>query len=237
MAMVSVLPASVQNYLSWQMKRYASGDTAAKIIAEGPFVTISRQYGCEAHLMATRLAERLSEYFPGPAPWTVMGKEVIEAIAEKKGSAAKFVDALNSGRRGHIRQTVELLCGNSPTEYQSYEELVSSLQALARAGRVILLGRGGSVVCAGMARGLHVRLMAPFQWCAEKIARERNIGILEAQAIASREEIRREAFARDFTGQDVANPHLYDVIFNNERNSVDTIAEAVFSLMKNREII
>ena len=237
MAATSVLPVSVQNFLSWQVKQYASREEAPKAVAEGPFVTISRQYRCEAHSLATRLSERLNEFSPGPAPWTVMRKEVIEAIAKEKGGAAKFVDALNSGRRGHIRQTVELLCGNNLTEYQAYEELVSSLEALARAGRVILLGRGGAVACAGMERGLHVRLVAPYQWRTEKIARERNIDILEAQAIASREEVQREAFARDFTGEDVANPHLYDVIFNNERNDVNTIAEAVFSLMRGREII
>lgn len=49
--------------------------------------------------------------------------------------------------------------------------------------------------------------------------------------------LEREAFARDFTGEDVPSRHLYDVIFNNERNSVNTIAGAVFSLMKSREII
>ncbi len=55
-----------------------------------------------------------------------MGKEIIEEIAQKEGEAAEFVDALSYSRRGFIQQTVEVLFGHRPTEYQAYETLVET---------------------------------------------------------------------------------------------------------------
>ncbi len=155
------LPLNIQNFLSWQAKRYSQQEPREAPPATGPFITISREYGCEGILLARGLADRLNRLNPEPTPWIVMGKEIIETIAQKRGSAAKFVDALSHSRRGFIQQTVEVLFGHRPTEYQAYETLVESLVTLAEAGRVILVGRGGAIVCGELARGVHVRLIAP----------------------------------------------------------------------------
>ena len=231
---LETLPASIQDFLSWQVRQHSQTGKQA-VPAVWPFVTISRQYGCEGFKLANLLAKRLNLAFPEPIPWTVMGKEVDEEIAEKKGDAAKFVDALNTSRRGFIRQTVESLLGGRPTEYQAYETLAEALTALAGAGRVIILGCGGGIACGGVEAGLHVRLIAPLSWRAKKIAAERNVGPLEAEAIAAREERQREAFVRDFTGEDVSDPLRYDVVFNNAQVEIETVAETVFLMMKNKK--
>ncbi len=230
-----VLPPGIQNFLSWQARLYA-GEKETLAISPGPFVTVSREYGCEGHPVATRLASRLNEISPGPTPWIVMGGEVIETIAQKKGDAARFVDALAHDRRGYIRQTVDVLFGNRPTEYQAYETLVESLVSLAQAGRVILLGKGGAVVCGDVEGGAHIRLVAPLRWRAEKISRERGVSLLEAESIAAQEEGKREAFVRDFTDADVSDPLGYDAVFNNGRMTPDAMAEATLAIMKRKGI-
>jgi len=187
--------------------------------------------------LANLLAEGLNEISPDPTPWVAMEKEVIEKIAQKEGEDAVFVNALSEGRRSHIRQTADILIGNKPTEYQAYETLAESLISLAHTGRVILLGRGGAVVCREVERGFHIRLVAPLRWRADKIAREKKIGNLEAESIVSREEKRRESFVRDFTGIDVADPHNYDVVFNNMETSVETIADIAILAMRQKGVI
>jgi hypothetical protein len=187
--------------------------------------------------LASLLADRLNEISPDPTPWVAMEKEVIEKIAEKEGKVAEFVNALSDSRRSYIRQTADILIGNKPTEYQAFETLAESLISLAHAGRVILLGRGGAIVCRTVERGFHIRLVAPLRWRAEKIAREREIGVLEAESIASREEIQRESFVREFTGIDVANPHNYDMVFNNMETSVETIADIAILAMRQKRVI
>ncbi|MBI1724638.1 MAG: cytidylate kinase-like family protein [Candidatus Tectomicrobia bacterium] len=221
------LPTGIQDFLTWQASIYSGHTVAEKEVQPGPFVTISRAYGCEGIPLAERLARRLNAISPEPTPWVVMGKEVVGAITERKGEAARFVEALSNARRSHIRQTVDVLLGNRPTEYQAYETLAQALLSLAEAGRVILVGRGGAIACAGAARGYHVRLVAPLAWRSGKIARERRISAPEAEAVAVREERARESFVREFTGADATDPEHYDAVFNNGRNKVEEIAGLV----------
>ncbi len=232
-----VLPSTIQNFLSWQAKRYLQLETKEAPPVTGPFITISREYGCEGIPLARGLADRLNQISPGPTPWIVMGKEIIATIAQKKGAAAEFVDALSHSRRGFIQQTVEVLFGHRPTEYQAYETLVETLVTLAEAGRVILVGRGSAIVCGGLARGMHARIIAPLSWRARKISRERGISEGEAEAIAAQQGKGRIGFVRDFTGKDIFDPLNYDFVFNNERNGVDTIVEMIMSAIRQREFV
>ncbi len=228
------LPSRIQDFLSWQAAFYSEHTREVREVQPGPFVTISRAYGCEGIPLAERLAERLNALSPRPTPWVVTGKEIIQAIAEKRGEAAKFVDALSHSRRSHIRQTVDTLLGRRPTEYQAYETLVETILSLAEAGRVILVGRGAAIVCAGVARGIHVRLIAPLAWRSAKISRQRGISLPEAEAIASREEQARESFVREFTGVDVTDPERYDVLINNGRTRAEEAADLVVAAMRAR---
>ncbi len=78
------LPLNIQNFLSWQAKRYSQQEPREAPPATGPFITISREYGCEGILLARGPADRLNRLNPEPTPWIVMGKEIIETIAQKK---------------------------------------------------------------------------------------------------------------------------------------------------------
>ena len=124
----------IQNYLTWQVRQH-SQKTGTSPVQPGPFITISREYGCQGRPLASLLAERLNEISPDPTPWVAMEKEVIEKIAQKEGEVATFVNALSDSRRSYIRQTADILIGQKPTEYQAYETLAESLTSLAHAGR------------------------------------------------------------------------------------------------------
>lgn len=226
------LPSSIENFLSWQARAYVARPVEERAVQAGPFVTISRAFGCEGAPLAEALAGRLNAISAEPTPWVVMGRDIIEAIAAQKGASAHFVEALTKDRRSYIQQTVDVLLGNRPTEYQAYQTLVQALLSLAHAGRVILLGRGGAIACAEAPRGYHMRLVAPLGWRAGKIARTRAIGILEAEAIALREETARESFVRDFTGKDAANPEHYDLVLNNGRNTIGEMAGLIEAALR-----
>ena len=56
-------------------------------------------------------------------------------------------------------------------------------------------------------------------------------------AIAAREESARESFVREFTGEDVTNPRHCDILFNDERNTVEQIAELAAAAMRARRLV
>ncbi len=231
------LPPRIENFLAWQAGRYSEHRRAEEEALPGPFVTLSREYGCQGVPLAELLAEKLSKIDPKPTPWVFMGKEAIESVAEGHGVAAEFVDAILTARRGHIRQTVDVLVGRKPTEYQAYEALAKSLVSLVEAGRVVVLGRACAIACSAAERGVHARLTAPLKWRAEKIARERRLSVPEAESIAVRESRVREEFIHDLTGKNAADPIHYHVVFNNEKNTIEEIADLIATALQAKKLI
>lgn len=227
----------VRDFLAWQASVHSEHRPVEEATRPGPFVTISREYGCEGYPLANKMAERLNGLSSKPTPWVVMNWEVIRTVAERSGVAGEFVDALTHSRRSSIQQTVETLLGSRPTEYQAYEALARSLLSLAEAGRVILLGRGGAIVCRDVPRGIHLRLIAPVSFRAVKMAEERKMSLSSAEAFVMREERARESFVREFTGEDVTDPNHYNIIFNNERHGVDDIADLTLLAMRAKGLV
>jgi cytidylate kinase len=226
------LPSAIENFLTWQARAYTRQPPEEHAVQPGPFVTIARAYGCEGIPLGEALAERLNALSPKPTPWVVMGKDVIQAVAAQKGASAHFVEALVTNRRSHIQQTVEVLLGHKPTEYQAYQALAQALLSLADAGRVILVGRGGAIACAEVPRGYHVRLVAPLGWRAGRVVRTHGVGGSQAEAIIQREGRARAAFLRDFTGTDTTEPEHYDMVLNNARHSVGEMADLIVAAIR-----
>ena len=127
--------------------------------------------------------------------------------------------------------------GRKPTEYQAYEALAKSLVSLVEAGRVVVLGRACAIACSAAARGVHIRLIAPLKWRAEKIARARGLSLPEAESIVVRESKVREEFVHDFTGKNVTDPSHYHVVFNNEKDSIEEIADLIAAAMQAKKLI
>ncbi|MDA1000744.1 MAG: cytidylate kinase-like family protein, partial [bacterium] len=196
--------------------------------------TVSREFGCEGVLVANRIAEQLNELGADPTPWVVMGKEVLLAVAEQGGVAEEFVRALDTSRRSVIRQTLDTLLGNRPTEYQAYEALAKTLVALAQAGRVVLLGRAGAIACGTLEGGFHIRLVAPLEYRVASFARRRNITAPEAEAIVVREQAARDTLAHEFTGKELADSGHYHMIFNNAKMDGEEIARVAMEAIRKK---
>lgn len=231
------LPSTVENFLSWQVARYSEHRLVDDTPAPGPFVTVSREFGCEGVLVANQIAASLTGLNPSPAPWVMMGKEVLQDVAEQGGVAEEFVDALNTSRRSLIRQTVDTLLGKRPTEFQAYEALAKTLIMLADAGRVVLLGRGGAIACGTLERGFHIRLIAPLEYRVANIARRQDITRPEAEAIVVREQAARAALVQEFTGKELADPIHYHMIFNNAKMTGEEIARLAIEAIRKKILI
>ena len=67
-----MLSSNIQNFLSWQASRYLQVKPKEAPPATGPFITISREYGCEGIPLARELARRLNQLGAEPTPWVVM---------------------------------------------------------------------------------------------------------------------------------------------------------------------
>jgi cytidylate kinase len=236
MARTLLLPG-VENRLRAQVelhRRLAQLDEERERTPQaGPFITISRQYGCMAYALAERLAQRLGVEFP---EWnfTIYDRKILEVLAQRKSFTADLIDSLSARTRGVIEDWADFLIAGRPSEVQVVRHLVRTLCSVAALGEAILIGRGGAVITRKLAAGIHVRLIAPLEW---RIARLRENPERAAEANAEfvkRADRERERFTRKYLGADGSDPELYHLILNNQYLSMEEQVEVITALVREK---
>jgi cytidylate kinase len=101
------------------------------------------------------------------------------------------------------------------------------MHELAEQGQVIIVGRAGQVVLCDHPGALHVRIFAPIERRAERVAARLNISLASAQAQVEASDLYRRRYLQRFYHVRWDNPDLYDVIINTERVSVQSAAQVI----------
>lgn len=201
-----------------------------------PFITISRQTGCNsisiARLLNTYL-ERSSQ-----RKWQLISKEVIEISARQlKLSPKQISHIFDPDKCGQID---EILRSMSSKYYKSDKMIRKTIREIIRDmvtdGHVILVGRAGIAITPEFPGGLHIRLHAPLEWRIGNVCEKRNMNKNEALAYILASDENREKLIFDFAGKHLSNID-FDASFNNSSLSDDEIACAIFELMRKKNMV
>lgn len=201
-----------------------------------PFVTISREAGAGGHLLAhvlvtDMLRETDRSLFEG---WHVFDREICELVAddpELRGS----MEALVREEHGSALQSfLETLISGRSREDLRYRRTFQVVRILALLGKVVLVGRAGACVTRDLPQGVHIRLVAPeetrVRWMMKKLKRTAE----EARREIRRLDEERRRMVRTFFHRDIADPLLYDVVWNSERADPHEISQAVLRMIRRR---
>ena len=146
-------------------------------------VTISRQVGSGAHAIAEQLANRLSpETSPQAAPWTVFDRNLIEKVLEDLRLPARLAQHLPEDRASDLEDIMDDLFGMRPPSWAVVQQTAETILRLARLGKVILIGRGATLVTARLPNVVRIRLVAPLE---QRIALVQKTRKLTAKAAAA----------------------------------------------------
>lgn len=233
----TLLPKGIEKRLktqaeTWERLSHRS-DRLKEKTKPAPFITISRQFGCAAYVMAERLVEVLNDRFPG-SDFTVYDQKILEITSADKRMSANLIESLSRHRRSMLEDWVEEIFADKPTEFQVFRHLTRTLCAIASLGQAIIVGRGGAVITRNISTGIHVRLFAPQAWRIENLrhnldrASQANV---ETVTLADKE---REEFVRRYLGTDISNPQLYHLLLNNQLLSTEEQVEAIARLAEVR---
>jgi cytidylate kinase len=198
-----------------------------------PFVTISRQAWSGGTSFGRMLAERLNRKLPSPQhPWNCLDHELVERIAQDHHLSMELIDSLERSSHTWIE---ELISGfshsdHSPSDLAVFRRVMQTMRALARAGHVILVGLEGEQMTAGMPGGLHVRIIAPFEWRVRNLAKTDGLSEEDARNRVKLLDKDRNAFAEKFW------PHVdrtvaFHVTLNSSMLSEDQMADCVMPLI------
>jgi hypothetical protein len=231
------MPARIEQRIDAQLAVVSRLKNRAPAAAEtaAPFVTISRQYGCEAMQLAERLAVRLAETeHSGPDSWQIYSRQLLEGLSEQTHLSQRVIDALDVRSRSGIEEFFQTLIGQSPPDLKVLRHLVHCERGLALLGHCILVGRGGALLTAGLKGGLHIRLIASEEWRLNNLVARFGWDAAKARAVLSEEEQNRHSFYRKYIGQDAGDPTHYDLILNVARLSRAEQLELILALFRSR---
>jgi cytidylate kinase len=188
-----------------------------------PFITISRECCAGGSGLAQLLAQQMNQEAASGASWSIFGGNIINQMLQANHLPEELARYLPEDKIPEVNATIGEIVGLHPSLWELVQKANETMRRLAMAGNVILVGRGANFATAGIAGGVHVRLVAPLANRAQYYAQR--FGISEADALvhnAKCDAARRRYVSAHFNNA-VENPAAYDLVIN---TSLVPLAEA-----------
>lgn len=201
-----------------------------------PFITISREYGCEAFLVATELAERLNAHDKEANPWLIYDRKLVEKVADDLEVTNEIIARMTTHHRNAFEEFLSSMVLNIPSNDVIYRRIAKIIRSIAWHGNAIIVGRGGAFLCNDMHAGFHFRMVAPFEWRLQKTIEKKHgadPGLMRSQLISMDKE--RTAFYRKYFPTSNIEFYDFDLTFNNEKLNASEIADHILLCMKGRK--
>lgn len=197
-------------------------------------VTLSRQTGCGAFVVAEKLAHYLQEHSKSGSPWTVFDRDLIAKVLEDHNLPAYLAKFLPEDRASQLEDFLSELFDVHPPSRTIVMQTAETMLKLAAVGHVILIGRGGNVVTARLPDVFHVRLVAPLEKRIEHAHKHYDMTKEEAREFCRTEDIGRARYLKQHFNADINDPLLYHMIINTGQVGFDAAAkltgEAILNL-------
>lgn len=194
-----------------------------------PFLTLSREFGCEAFPLAEALAKKLNAAHPTPAGWEVYDRMLMEKIGEDYQLSEKLLESFETSISRELDDYLETLFSKENLQIKAFHGLVRTVRALALQGNCIIVGRGGAILTRDLPGGVHIRLVASFDWRVKKMMDKRHLSQREAQDLIREADRAREGYIRKYLNKDHRDSGFYHLMINTERISRDVQIELILT--------
>jgi len=193
-----------------------------------PTITISREYGCEAYPLAEELAKNLFELTG--EQWNIFDHAVLEKVASNESISESFLDKL--GDKSHFFDIAMSKHGNTLSQDEAYQKIISYIIKVSLIGNAIIVGRGSSIISQNFENCFHYRLVAPLDFRVSSIATRLDLGTEQAEELIKTNEADRADFLDRYFDHAIEDENLYHAIFNNEKTPIPQIAKAIEAMVK-----
>lgn len=173
-------------------------------------VTISRQMGSWGGKVARLAAKQLG--------YAVADKDTIEKVFRQYG-LTKLGDLYSKPP-----SIWELFNYDSMLTVSMLNEVI---QALAKRGNVVILGRGGFGVLEGVAGVLDVRVEAPSDIRAQRVATRSKVDAARAASRVGADDEARAKFVKLFYGKDAGDHDAFDLVLDTGELSIEEAAQKI----------
>jgi cytidylate kinase len=198
-------------------------------------VTITRQSGCGAHVVASKLAQHLQGHTPKDAPpWTVFDRNLVERVLQDHQLPERLAKFMPEDRISQIDDIMDQLFGLHPPTEILVQQTSETILRLAELGNVILLGRGAAIITANLPHVLRVRLVAPMEKRIENMREFEGLSPKAAKERIHREDRGRKRYFKKYFGKNDDDSLLYHLVINTGLFSLDDAVRLIGDAVMHR---
>jgi len=224
---IAIVERQMRNWELTRAQRHAaaSGET---VPAVADFVAISRRFGSGGTEVGQRLSERLG--------WPLFDRDILKVMAGDDQLRARLYQQLDERDVSWLESTLRWLLQGEFRKQDYFHRLSETVLALARRGRAVFLGRGADLILP-QDRGLRVRIIAPWEQCAQNVAASENMAEALARAEVERVDHEHAEYIRKHFPRGPHDVLRHDLLINMERFGVEQAVELVYAALRLRGIV
>jgi len=200
-------------------------------------ITISEEFGTESEKVASQAAQRLG--------YEYIGKQLIAEIARELRISKSEAEVFRKTAQSRILRFVDRFtcsivqkvvdrehgCLDDKNYYETTKKLVKNVY---EAGDAIILGWGGQCILRGKPNTLHVRLVKNAETKIKEVMQNKNLNHDAAMALIKKDEGDLREYIKHYFNEDWNAAHLYDLIIDMERNSVEKAVDLICDNVKHK---
>ena len=219
--------------------------TGKRSLYPGPVVMISRECGCSAKRIATKLSKILSGYSYQSATktdveWKWVSKEIIEEAArELELDQERVKEVFLSEAKTSLNEVSTAFSTEKIYDAEDLE-IIDTVKdvifRMAEEGHCIIVGRASGVIAKEIPMKLSVKLQAPLEWRINRIMQISEMSHADAREYVLEIDRQRDLFVEHMAGRKMDN-NDYDLIFNYSTLQDDFIVDAIINIMKSKQML
>jgi cytidylate kinase len=205
----------------------------------GPYVTISREFGCWGFSLGLLLLDVLNEEATEGTSWQIYHKEVLDRLAEETNVD---IEVLEQQRRTKPHVIAEFFRSfgrkqeRLPSGIEVRNRISEIIRNLAMDGGAIIVGQAGAGATQGLPNGITIRLEAPEEWRVKQIAFREGLSETEARLRIQAEERERDYLKKIYETRFPRKP-AFNLVYDCSAFSLAQIAQHVVQAMKLKRIL
>ena len=197
-----------------------------------PFLTISREVCAGATTVGQLLMPMLNRAFGEEGQgWVFLDRNLLAHALTQQHLEERLASYLPEDRISEVKGMIGELMGLHPSLWQLEHQVAEVILQLAHVGHVVFVGRGANVITQALPGGFHVRLIAPLEIRIQRMMALQKCDFSAAKALAEKTDQARRRYLQSNFGQNIEDPHAYDLVINTGQLSAAAAARLIIEGM------
>jgi hypothetical protein len=211
-------------------------DELSKKQAPGPYITISREYGCDGYELGDKLLLKLDET-EGEGVWRLFKKDILKQLAEDTGLTEEVIERERIAKPSLLRDFFRGMRGGGiPDGYEIRNKITIMVRTVAFEGHAIIIGQGGTAAAADLENGLSVRMEAPREWRITRVSYREKLKRQAAIARIDEIERQRKHLRRIYEEKNPREP-AFNLVIDNSTFNIDETINLIMLGMRQKKLI